>query len=62
MSGGIAMIYAARYPVRGAAPGRRARLLGLPSARMEEWPDRGHFVQLAEADRFAARLRAFCLR
>jgi len=28
-------------------------------AQLEEWPGRGHFVHLAEADRFAARLRAF---
>ena len=28
-------------------------------AQIEEWPGRGHFVHLAEADRFAARLRAF---
>jgi pimeloyl-ACP methyl ester carboxylesterase len=26
---------------------------------VEEWPDRGHHVHLAEADRFAARLRSF---
>jgi pimeloyl-ACP methyl ester carboxylesterase len=26
---------------------------------IEEWPDRGHHVHLAEADRFAARLRSF---
>jgi pimeloyl-ACP methyl ester carboxylesterase len=31
----------------------------LPSAQVEEWPGRGHFVQLADADRFAARLYAF---
>jgi pimeloyl-ACP methyl ester carboxylesterase len=31
----------------------------LPGAQLEEWPGRGHFVHLAEADRFAARLRAF---
>jgi pimeloyl-ACP methyl ester carboxylesterase len=28
-------------------------------AQLEEWPDRGHLVHLAEPDRFAARLRAF---
>ena len=28
-------------------------------AQLEEWPGRGHFVHLAEADRFAAHLRAF---
>jgi pimeloyl-ACP methyl ester carboxylesterase len=27
--------------------------------QLEEWPDRGHFVHLADADRFAARLREF---
>jgi pimeloyl-ACP methyl ester carboxylesterase len=27
--------------------------------RLEEWDGRGHFVHLAEADRFAARLRRF---
>ena len=26
---------------------------------IEEWPDRGHHVHLAEPDRFAARLRSF---
>lgn len=26
---------------------------------IEEWPDRGHHVHLAEADRFAVRLRSF---
>ena len=31
----------------------------VPSAQLEEWPDRGHFIHLAEADRFAACLRAF---
>lgn len=31
----------------------------VPGAQLEEWPDPGHFVHLAEADRFAARLRAF---
>jgi pimeloyl-ACP methyl ester carboxylesterase len=31
----------------------------LPAAQLEEWPGRGHFVHLAEADRFATRLRAF---
>ena len=27
--------------------------------QIEEWPDRGHLVHLAEPDRFAARLRSF---
>jgi pimeloyl-ACP methyl ester carboxylesterase len=27
--------------------------------QVEEWPGRGHFVHLADADRFAARLHAF---
>jgi pimeloyl-ACP methyl ester carboxylesterase len=31
----------------------------VPGTQLEEWPDRGHFVHLAAADRFAARLRAF---
>jgi pimeloyl-ACP methyl ester carboxylesterase len=31
----------------------------VPGVQLEEWPDRGHFVHLAAADRFAARLRAF---
>lgn len=31
----------------------------LPAVEVEEWPGRGHFVHLADADRFAARLRAF---
>ena len=34
-----------------------ARLL--PRVQVEEWPGRGHFVHLADADRFAARLHAF---
>jgi pimeloyl-ACP methyl ester carboxylesterase len=29
------------------------------TVQIEEWPDRGHLVHLAEADRFAARLRSF---
>jgi pimeloyl-ACP methyl ester carboxylesterase len=31
----------------------------VPHAQVEEWPGRGHFVHLADADRFAARLNAF---
>jgi len=31
----------------------------VPGAQLEEWPGSGHFLHLAEADRFAARLRAF---
>lgn len=31
----------------------------LPSAQVEQWPDRGHLVHLAEPDRFADRLAAF---
>ena len=31
----------------------------LPSAQVEQWPDRGHLVHLAEPDRFAGRLAAF---
>jgi pimeloyl-ACP methyl ester carboxylesterase len=31
----------------------------VPQVQLEEWDGRGHFVHLAEADRFAARLRAF---
>jgi pimeloyl-ACP methyl ester carboxylesterase len=31
----------------------------VPGIQLEEWPGRGHFVHLAEADRFAARLREF---
>jgi pimeloyl-ACP methyl ester carboxylesterase len=38
----------------------RAHLRRLvPGAQLEEWPGRGHFVHVAEPDRFAARLRAF---
>ena len=29
------------------------------AVQIEEWPDRGHLVHLAEADTFAARLRSF---
>jgi pimeloyl-ACP methyl ester carboxylesterase len=31
----------------------------LPSAEVEEWPDRGHLVHLAEPNRFADRLAVF---
>ena len=31
----------------------------LPAAQIEEWPDRGHLIHLAETDRFTARLRSF---
>ena len=31
----------------------------LPSAQVEQWPDCGHLVHLAEPDRFACRLAAF---
>jgi pimeloyl-ACP methyl ester carboxylesterase len=31
----------------------------VPHVQLEEWDGRGHFVHLAEADRFAARLRRF---
>jgi pimeloyl-ACP methyl ester carboxylesterase len=31
----------------------------VPGVQLEEWPGRGHLVHLADADRFAARLRAF---
>ena len=31
----------------------------VPQMQIEEWPGRGHFVHLAEADRFATRLQAF---
>jgi pimeloyl-ACP methyl ester carboxylesterase len=31
----------------------------LSEVQVEEWPDRGHLVHLAEPDRFAARLRRF---
>jgi pimeloyl-ACP methyl ester carboxylesterase len=34
-------------------------LAHVPHAQIEEWDGRGHFVHLAEPDRFAARLRAF---
>ena len=31
----------------------------VPHVQLEEWDGRGHFVHLADADRFAARLRHF---
>lgn len=41
-------------------PGARRHLLAhIPAAQLEEWPGRGHFVHLAEPDRFATRLLAF---
>jgi pimeloyl-ACP methyl ester carboxylesterase len=42
-----------------AAGERRHLETSMPSAEVEVWPDRGHFVHLAEPDRFAARLRSF---
>ena len=40
--------------------GERSHLQEHASAvQIEEWPDRGHLVHLAEPDRFAARLRSF---
>ena len=30
-----------------------------PTAEIEEWPGRGHFLHLVEPDRFTARLRSF---
>jgi pimeloyl-ACP methyl ester carboxylesterase len=42
------------------SPGERDQLLGLvPHAQIEDWAGCGHFVHLADADRFTARLRAF---
>jgi pimeloyl-ACP methyl ester carboxylesterase len=42
------------------SPGERNYLRRVvPRAQLEEWPGRGHFVHLADADRFSARLRAF---
>jgi len=38
---------------------RRQLETSTPSAQVEVWPERGHFVHLAEPDRFAARLRTF---
>jgi pimeloyl-ACP methyl ester carboxylesterase len=37
----------------------REDLQCLRDIQLEEWPDRGHFVHLAEPDRFSARLHAF---
>jgi pimeloyl-ACP methyl ester carboxylesterase len=34
----------------------------VPNVEVEEWAGRGHLVHLADADRFAARLRAFADR
>ena len=31
----------------------------VPQMQLEEWPGRGHFVHLADADRFTTRLEAF---
>lgn len=42
------------------SPGERNHLRErVSAAQIEEWPDRGHLVHLAEADTFAARLRSF---
>jgi pimeloyl-ACP methyl ester carboxylesterase len=44
----------------GLSAGERTRLHDqLSDLQIEEWPDRGHLVHLAEPDRFAARLRSF---
>ncbi|HEV7191566.1 MAG TPA: alpha/beta hydrolase, partial [Jatrophihabitantaceae bacterium] len=37
----------------------REDLRRLRDVQLEEWPDRGHFVHLAEPDGFSARLQAF---
>ena len=34
----------------------------VPQMELEEWPGRGHFIHLADADRFATRLLAFADR
>lgn len=39
--------------------GDREDLQHLRDVQLEEWPDRGHFVHLAEPARFSARLQAF---
>jgi pimeloyl-ACP methyl ester carboxylesterase len=45
---------------RALAPQDRDHLRGrMPDAEIEEWPDGGHFVHLAQSDRFTDRLRAF---
>jgi pimeloyl-ACP methyl ester carboxylesterase len=45
---------------RALSSDQRDHFRGLvPSLQLEEWPGRGHFVHLADADRFAARLREF---
>ena len=46
---------------RALEPADRVRLARV-RAEVEEWPGRGHFVHLAERDRFAERLLAFAAR
>jgi pimeloyl-ACP methyl ester carboxylesterase len=48
---------------RALSAGERTRLQQhVRGVELEEWPDRGHLVHLAEPDRFAARLRSFINR
>jgi len=44
---------------RPATDGERERLGRLPDAQIEEWAGDGHFVHLADPERFATRLQAF---
>jgi pimeloyl-ACP methyl ester carboxylesterase len=48
-------VFGRRLPADERAYVRRL----VPHVRLEEWDGRGHFVHLADADRFAARLRRF---
>jgi pimeloyl-ACP methyl ester carboxylesterase len=48
-------VFGRRLPVDERAYVRRL----VPHVRLEEWDGHGHFVHLADADRFVARLRRF---
>jgi pimeloyl-ACP methyl ester carboxylesterase len=65
LDAGMASIQAPCLCVFGheLSAGERSRLREhVSSVQIEEWPDRGHLIHLAEVDRFAARLRAFIAR
>ncbi|PZT71319.1 hypothetical protein DN402_04940 [Streptomyces sp. SW4] len=44
---------------RSATDGERRRFDAMPDVQVEEWAGDGHFVHLADPERFATRLRAF---
>ena len=59
IAGAIAVPSLLLFGQRLSREERDYTLAHLPLAQIDEWDGRGHFVHLAEADRFAARLRTF---